>query len=75
MKLCPESGESDALLGFQLRLSQGMLKGSFSTGMKATSSFTHSFDPLVQVSFNSEYDFMRSENNALFGVNLVVGGM
>ncbi len=75
MKLCPETGESDAVLGFQLRFNQGLLKGSFSTGMKAASQFTHNFDPIIGVSFNAEYDFMRTENNANFGVNLVIGGM
>lgn len=42
--------------------------------MKAASQFTHFFDPIIGVNFTAEYDFMRSDNNALFGVNLVIGG-
>ena len=74
MKLCPETGESDAILGFHLKFNQGFLKGSFSTAMKAASQFTHNFDPIIGITFNAEYDFMRSDNNSCFGVNLSIGG-
>ena len=50
-------GFSDTVLGFRMRFSEGMLTGTFSSSLKATSVYKHSVENLLMLQFSSQLDF------------------
>lgn len=50
-------GFSDTALGFRVRFLEGMLTGTFSSAFKATSTYKHYVENILQLQFTSTLDF------------------
>ncbi len=68
-------GFSDTVLGFRMRFMEGMLTGTFSSSLKATSMYKHSVENLLMLQFSSQLDFQNPQKPSMFGVALSIGGM
>jgi hypothetical protein len=68
-------GFSDTTVGFRVRFLEGMLTGTLSSSLKATSTYKHIVENIFQLTFSSQIDFTKDEKPAIFGVVLSLGGM
>lgn len=68
-------GFSDTVAGFRVRFLEGMVTGTFSSSMKATSVYKHFVENLFMLQFSSQIDFQKPEKATTFGVSLSLGGM
>lgn len=68
-------GFSDTTVGFRVRFMEGMLTGTVSSSLKATSIYKHYVENIFQLQFSSQLDFNKPEKPAVFGVSLSLGGM
>mmetsp|Transcript_37005 Transcript_37005/g.27355 ORF Transcript_37005/g.27355 Transcript_37005/m.27355 type:complete len:278 (+) Transcript_37005:237-1070(+) len=68
-------GFSDTLVGFRVKFMEGMVTGSLSSSLKATSVYRHYIENILVLSFQSSIDFAKPDKPATFGVSLSVGAM
>ena len=68
-------GFSDTTAGFRVRFMEGMVTGSITSSLKATSVYRHTVENILQLTFSSAIDFQKPEKPAKFIVSLSLGGM
>ena len=70
-----DAGFSDTVAGFRVRFMEGIITGSFSSSLKATSVYRRTIENLLMLQFSSQIDFQKPEKPTTFGVSLSLGGM
>jgi hypothetical protein len=68
-------GFSDTTVGFRVRFLEGMLTGTLSSSLRATSIYKHFVENIFQLQFSSQMDFSKPEKPTVFGLSLSLGGM